>query len=113
MILIGGLALLIGLVVCFTTMTSDYASSTCDKAARDKNAFSEARAKCGPPTTECYKQATVGLTTQDECESRKSFMRRQLIMGIVPSVVGGLLAGIGTLLTIVGFVRARRKKAIV
>jgi len=36
LILIGGLALLIGAVVCVTTLTSDYASSTCEQAAKDE-----------------------------------------------------------------------------
>ena len=111
LLLIGGLVFLIGMVICFATLTSDYASSTCEKAARDEIAIREARAKCGSPATECYRQATIGLATQEECESRQSFMRRQLVMGIIPSVIGGLLAAVGLLLTIVGFVRARRRKA--
>ncbi|MEO5859334.1 MAG: hypothetical protein ABIR33_10330, partial [Pyrinomonadaceae bacterium] len=41
--LIGGLALLIGLVVCIVTLTDDYASSTCAQAARDESAIRAAR----------------------------------------------------------------------
>lgn len=111
LIIVGGLALLIGLVVCITTLTSDYASSACEKAANDQRAFSEARAKCGSTTSDCYKQATIGLTTQEECESKESFMRNQLIMGIVPSVIGAFLAFIGVIVTIVGFIGWRKKKA--
>ena len=102
LIIIGILALLIGLFVCFTTLTSTYASSTCEKAAIDKKAFNEASAKCGSTTSECYKQSTILLTTEADCESRKSFMRNQLIMGIVPVVIGALLA-------IVGFLVGRKK----
>ena len=109
MFLIGSLALLIGLVVCYVTLTDDYASSACAKAARDQEAFSQARARCGSPTTDCYKQATVGLTTQSDCDSRRSFMNRQLIMGIVPAAIGGFLAFVGLVLTVIGFVRARKR----
>ena len=110
--LIGGIALLIGLVVCFVTLTDDYASSTCEKAARDQRAISEARTRCGSTTSDCYKQATIGLTTQEDCDSRKAFMNKQLIMGIVPSVIGGFLAFVGLVLTVFGFIRARRKRAL-
>jgi len=111
LILVGGLALLIGLVVCVTTLTSDYASSTCKQAAADQKAFSEARENCGSTTSECYKQATVGLTTQEDCESKQSYMTKQLIMGIVPAVVGAFLAFVGIILAIWGFM-GRRKKAV-
>ena len=107
----GGLVLLIGLVVCVTTLTSDYASSACERAANDRKAFSEARANCGSTTSECYRQATIGLTTEEECEANTSFMRKQLIMGIVPAVVGTLVALVGAVLAVLGFV-GRRKKAI-
>ncbi len=102
LLIVGVLALLIGLFVCFNTLTSDYASSACEKAAKDEKAYNEAKGKCGPTTSECYKNATIGLTPQSECDSKKSFMRNQLIMGIVPAVVGALLA-------IVGFFIGRRK----
>jgi hypothetical protein len=111
LILGGGLVLLIGLVVCVTTLTSDYASSACEKAANDRKAFSEARENCGDTTSECYRQATIGLTTEGECESKTSYMRNQLIMGVVPAVLGGFVAFVGAVLTIVGFI-GRRKKAV-
>ena len=111
LILVGGLALLIGLVVCVTTLTSDYASSTCKQAAADQEKISEARANCGSPNSECYKQATIGLTTQDDCEYRESYMRKQLIMGIVPAVLGALIAFVGAIVAIWGFI-GRRKKAV-
>ncbi len=109
--IVGGLALLIGLFVCFNTWTSDYATSACEKAANDKKAFDEARVKCGSTTSECYRQETIGLTSESECESKESFMRNQLIMGIVPAVIGALLAFVGFLLAIFGFF-IRRKKAV-
>jgi len=111
LILVGGLALLIGLLVCLNTWTSDYASSTCEKAANDRQAFDEARDRCGSISSECYKQATVGLTSEDDCENKKSYMRNQLIMGIVPAVIGALLAFLGLLMAIGGFF-FRRKKAV-
>ena len=111
LILFGGLALLIGLVVCVTTLTSDYATVACERAANDRSAFNEASARCGSPMTECYKQATIGLTTEEECESRTAYMRKQLIMGIVPAVIGAFLAFVGLVLGIFGFI-GRRKKAV-
>ena len=48
----GGIILLTGALVCITTLRSDYASSACQRAARDEKAFSEARALCGSPTTD-------------------------------------------------------------
>jgi hypothetical protein len=111
LVLVGGLAFLIGLVVCVATLTSDYASSTCESAANDQKAFSEARERCGSTTSECYKQATIGLTTQEECESRTTFMRNQLIMGVVPAVVGAFVVFIGGVLAIFGFIGRRKKVA--
>jgi hypothetical protein len=111
LILIGGLALLIGAVVCVTTLTSDYASSACEQAAKDEKAFSEARENCGSTTSECYRQATIGLTTQEDCESKEAYMRNQLIMGIVPAVLGAFVAFVGLILAIFGFM-GRRKKAV-
>lgn len=111
LILVGGLALLIGLVVCVTTLTSDYASSTCKQAAADQEKFSEARANCGSPNSECYKQATIGLTTQEDCESKTTYMRNQLLMGVVPAVLGALIAFVGAILAVWGFI-GRRKKAV-
>ncbi|MEQ1764312.1 MAG: DUF973 family protein [Pyrinomonadaceae bacterium] len=107
--LIGSVVLLIGLAVCITTLTSDYASLACERAAKDQKAISDARARCAG-NTECFRQAIVGLTTQDDCDQRKSFMNKQLVMGIVPAVIGGVLAFIGLLLTVFGFVRARRNR---
>jgi hypothetical protein len=108
--IIGALALLIGVVVCITTWTSDYASSTCEKAANDHQAFSEARERCGSTASECYKQATIGLTSQDDCEAKQSYMRNQLIMGIVPAVAGAFVALVGAILTIFGFIAWRKKR---
>ena len=112
LVIVGGLALLIGLVVCINTWTSDYVSSACERAARDKEAFDEAKERCGTTTSECYRAATVGLTSEDECENRKSFMQKQMIMGVVPAVIGALLAIVGLLMAIGGFVLGRRKKAV-
>jgi len=109
LLLIGGLALIIGLIVCINTWTSDYATSTCKKAATDREKFSEARELCGSTSSECYKQATIGLTTEEECENRTAFMNRQLLMGIVPAVIGGLLGFVGLLMAIGGFFFGRKK----
>ena len=109
MFCIGMVTLVIGVIVCIVTLTDDYAPLACERAARDASKFSEAEARCGSTRTECYKQATVNLTPQEECEHRKSFMRKQLIMGVVPTIVGGLLAFTGLVVTIMGFLRARRK----
>jgi hypothetical protein len=106
--LIGGIALTIGLVVCVVTLTDDYASAACSKASRDEAAIRAARTQCGADN-ECFRRSTTGLTTQDECDSRRSFMNRQLLMGIVPGVIGGFLAFAGLILTVFGFIRARRK----
>lgn len=110
LVVVGILALLIGLVKCFTTLTSDYASSACVKAEADKSKFAEAKRNCGDlpeySKKDCLDRETVGLTTQDDCESRKSFMTKQLIMGIVPAVIGGLLMIIGFIVFIVGRKRA-------
>lgn len=111
LVLIGGLAFVIGLIVCIATLTSDYASSTCEKASQDQKAFAEARNNCGSTTSDCYKQATIGLTTQEDCESRTTFMRNQLIMGIVPAVVGAFLVLLGGTLAIFGFLGRRKKVA--
>jgi len=107
----GGLICLIGLVVCVTTLTSDYATVACERAANDREAFSEARTRCGSPTTDCYKQATIGLTSEEECESRTAYMRKQLIMGVVPVLIGGFGAFLGALLTVLGII-GRRKKVV-
>lgn len=105
---VGVLALLIGLVVCVVTLSSDYASSACTKAEADKSKFNDAKMKCAslsePLRSDCVKRDTSGLTTEADCESKTSFMRKQLMMGIAPVVVGFLMA-------IVGFFLWRRKSA--
>jgi hypothetical protein len=108
----GGLVLIIGLIVCINSLTSDYASSACERAENDREAFSEARARCGSPTTDCFKQATIGLTTEEECEAKTSFMRNQLIIGVVVAVVGGFVSLVGIVLIILGIVGRRKKVAV-
>jgi ABC-type antimicrobial peptide transport system permease subunit len=107
--LLGGLLLLIGLVVCINTWTSDYASATCEKAAEDRKAFSEARELCGSTNSECYKHETIGLTSQEECDSKTAFMNRQMLMGVVPAVIGLLLGIVGLFMAIGGFFLGRKK----
>lgn len=109
--LFGGLLLIIGLVVCINTWSSDYATSACEKAAVDKKAFDDAKELCGSVTSDCYRQATIGLTSEEECESKTEFMNKQLIMGVVPAVIGVLLGFVGLIMAIVGFVMARKRKA--
>ncbi len=109
--LFGALVFLIGLVVCINTYTSDYASSTCQQAEKDREKFSEAKELCGSTTSDCYRQATIGLTSRDDCEARKEFMNKQMLMGIVPAVIGGLIAFVGLLMGVGGFFFGRRKKA--
>jgi ABC-type antimicrobial peptide transport system permease subunit len=111
LILLGGLALIIGLIVCFNTWTSDYATSTCERAARDREAIFDARERCGSTSSDCYKEATIGLTTREECEEKTAFMNRQLLMGIVPAVIGALLAFVGLLMAVGGFFFGRKKAA--
>ena len=38
-------------------------------------------------------------------------MQKQMLMGIVPAVIGGIVAFVGLLMAIGGFVFGRRKKA--
>lgn len=109
LVLIGGLALLIGLVVCLNTYTSDYATSTCEKAANDRKAFDDAKELCGSTTSDCYRQATSSLTSADDCENRKEFMSRQMLMGIIPAVVGALIAILGLIMAVGGFFMGRKK----
>ena len=108
--LIGGLAFVIGVVVMVVTLMDDYATAACAQAHRDADAVRRARTTCGA-NNDCYQRSISGLTTQEECDSRRSFMNKQLLMGIVPAVIGGLLAFVGLLLTVFGFVRARRKRS--
>ena len=111
--LFGGLLLIIGVVVCINTWTSDYASSACEKAAEDRKAFDDAKVLCGDVISDCYRQATSGLTSEAECESKTEFMNKQMIMGVVPAVIGFLLGVVGLIMAIVGFLMARKKKAAV
>ena len=109
-LLLGGLIFLIGLIVCINTYTSDYASSTCEQAARDREKFSEAKTLCGSVASDCYKQATIGLTSQEDCEYKTEYMQKQMLMGIVPAVIGGVVAFVGLLMAVGGFFFGRRKK---
>ena len=112
LLVIGVPALIIGLIVCVNTLTSDYATSACQRAAQDQSKFDEAKNTCGSTNSDCYRQATVGLTSQDECKDRTDFMTKQLFMGIIPAVIGGVLAFVGLIMAIAGFVLARRKKVM-
>lgn len=109
--LFGGLLLIIGLIVCVNTWTSDYATSACAKAEEDKKAFADARELCGSTTSDCYKQATIGLTSEEDCEHNKEFMNRQMLMGIVPAVIGVILGVVGLIMAVGGFLLARKKAA--
>jgi ABC-type antimicrobial peptide transport system permease subunit len=110
--IVGILLLVIGLIVIANTLTSDYATSACQRAAQDQSKFDEAKTMCGSVTSDCYRQATAGLTSEDECQNRTDFMTRQLFMGVIPAVIGGVLAFVGLIMAIAGFVLARRKKAV-
>jgi len=110
--LLGGLLLIIGLVVCINTWTSDYATKACAKAAEDKEKFNEAKELCGSTTSDCYKTATIGLTTEEECEHNTAFMNRQMMMGAIPAVIGLLLGIVGLFMAIGGFVLGRKKKVV-
>jgi hypothetical protein len=109
--LFGGLVLIIGLVVCVNTWTSDYATSICARAEEDRKKFDEAKTLCGDITSDCYQRATIGLTTEGECESATAFMKKQMLMGVIPAVVGALLAIVGFFMAIGGFFLGRKKKA--
>ncbi|HEY0725252.1 MAG TPA: hypothetical protein VGD41_14870 [Pyrinomonadaceae bacterium] len=111
-ILLGGLVFIIGLVVCINTYTSDYAPAACQRAARDSEKFSEAKALCGSTTSDCYRQATIGLTSEEECEARTETMNKQMLMGVIPAVLGGLIAFVGLLMAVGGFFFGRKKKAV-
>ena len=104
---LGVVILLIGAVVVAATVTSTYAPNICARAEKDKDAAREAKARCGDVTSRCYRDATDTLTTETECDNAKSFMNKQLIMGIVPIVIGGLMSVIGLA---VFFVFMRRKR---
>ena len=111
-ILFGGLVFIIGLIVCINTYTSDYATAACERAARDSEKFSDAKALCGNTTSDCYRQATVGLTSQEECESRTEYMNKQMLMGVIPAVLGALIAFVGLLMAVGGFFFGRKKKPV-
>lgn len=110
--LFGGLVFIIGLVVCINTYTSDYATAACEQAARDRPKFAEAKELCGNTTSDCYRQATFSLTSQEDCESKTVFMQKQMLMGIIPAVIGGLIAFVGLIMAVAGFFFGRRKKAV-
>jgi hypothetical protein len=112
LLLFGGLVFIIGLIVCINTYTSDYATSACAQAARDRTKFDEARELCGSTTSDCYRQATIGLTSESDCESKTEYMNKQMLMGVIPAVLGGVFAFVGLLMAIGGFVFARRKKVV-
>ena len=109
--LFGGLVLLIGLVVCVNTWTSDYATSACARAEEDRKKFDEAKELCGDITSDCYKTATIGLTSQGDCEHATEFMKRQMLMVVIPAIVGGLLAIVGFFMAVAGFFLGRKKAA--
>ena len=110
--LLGGLVLLIGLVVCINTWSSDYATSACEQAEKDRTKFDKAKEMCGGLDSDCYRRATVGLVSEDECESKKAFMNRQMMMGAVPAVIGFVLGIVGLIMGVGGFILSRRKRAV-
>ena len=110
--LLGGLVLLIGLIVCINTWNSDYATSACAQAEKDKEKFDEAKNLCGSAVSDCYRRATVGLISEDECEAKKAYMSKQMLMGVVPAVIGGILGFVGLIMAVAGFVLGRRNKAV-
>jgi len=109
--LFGGLVLIIGLVVCVNTWTSDYATSACARAEEDRKKFDEAKELCGDVTSDCYRRATIGLTSADDCENATAFMKKQTLMGVIPAIVGGLLGIVGFFMAIGGFFLGRKKAA--
>jgi hypothetical protein len=109
--LFGGLVLIIGLVVCVNTLTSDYATSACARAEEDRKKFDEAKELCGDVTSDCYRRATIGLTSADDCENATAFMKKQMLMGVIPAIVGGLLGIVGFFMAIGGFFLGRKKAA--
>ena len=109
--LFGGLVLIIGLVVCVNTWTSDYATSACARAEEDRKKFDEAKELCGDVTSDCYRQATIGLTSPDDCENATAFMQKQMLMGVIPAIVGGLMGIVGFFMAIGGFFLGRKKAA--
>ena len=110
--LFGGLVLIIGLVVCVNTWTSDYATSACARAEEDRKKFDEAKELCGDVTSDCYRRATIGLTSADDCENATAFMKKQMLMGVIPAIVGGLLGIVGFFMAIGGFFLGQKKAAV-
>ena len=66
---------------------------------------------CGDTTSDCYKRMTVRLTSEADCEHTTEFMNKQMLMGAIPAGIGFLLAIVGLLMGVGGFLMARRKKA--
>ena len=109
--LFGGLVLLIGLVVTINTWTSDYATTICARAEDDRKKFDEAKELCGDVTSDCYRQQTSSLTSQDDCENATAVMNKQMLMGVIPAIVGGVMSTIGFFMAVGGFFLGRKKKA--
>lgn len=109
--LVGGLLFLVGIGVCINTWTSDYATAACSQAEQDSAKFDAAKEMCGSTTSDCYRQATIGLISLDECEQKTAFMKRQMLMGVVPAVLGAVLGFAGFCMGVGGFVMSRRKRA--
>ena len=108
--LVGGLLFIVGLVVVFNTWNSDYATAACAQAERDSRKFESAKEMCGNTNSACYSQATIGLISQEECENKTAFMQRQMMMGIVPAVLGAVLGIAGFCMGVGGLVLSRRKR---
>lgn len=108
LLLLGMLILIGGIIACVVTLTSDYATAACAKASADKKAFAEAKQLCGSITSDCYKTKTIGLTTDEDCEDRRSFMTKQLVISIVPVVVGGFFGLLGIGIFVFGLIRGRK-----
>ena len=108
-LLFGGLVLIIGLIVCINTLNSDYARAACRRAALDRSKFAEAKQLCGSVTTDCYQRATIGLTSEEDCKNRTATMSKQMAIGVIVAVVGGLIAFVGLLMGVGGFLFGRKK----
>lgn len=110
--LFGGLVFIIGLIVCLNTWNSDYATKACSQAELDREKFDQAKEMCGTVTSDCYKQATIGLVSADECKEKTDFMSKQMMMGAIPAVIGFILGFVGLLMAILGFVLGRKKSKV-
>ena len=111
--LFGGLVFIIGLIVCINTYNSDYATAACERAASDREKFTEAKNLCGSTTSDCYRTATIGLTSQEECEGKTETMQKQMLMGIIPAIIGGIISFVGLIMIVVGFFFGKKKKTAV